>query len=93
MNELPYIFDLYWDVKTYEQVDIIARGEPDCSEATPGDLKKLFIDEGMEVPKSLIDVMLYGTKEELIKENTRLKERLIKFERGETYELTTKKNT
>lgn len=52
-RELPYIFDLLYDVKDYEQVDRIARGEPDCSDADPQDLVALFKQEGLALPPSL----------------------------------------
>ena len=52
-NELPYIFDLLWDVKTYEQVERIAKFEGDCSDATPCDLVELFQQENLEIPECL----------------------------------------
>ena len=54
-NELPYIFDLLWDVKSYEQVERIAKYEGDCSAATPEDLVELFQHEGMDIPNCLAD--------------------------------------
>ena len=55
-HELPYVFDLLYDVKTYEQVRRIANYEADCSDASPQDLVDLFIEEGMVVPECLSDV-------------------------------------
>lgn len=52
-HELPYIFDLLWDVKTYEQVERIAKFEADCSDADPYDLVELFQKENLEIPKCL----------------------------------------
>ena len=51
--ELPYVFDLLWDVKTYEQVERIAKFEPDCSDAEPEDLVELFQQENLELPECL----------------------------------------
>jgi len=53
LYELPYIFDLLWDVKSYEQVERIAKYEGDCSDATPQDLVELFQKEGLEIPECL----------------------------------------
>lgn len=53
-RELPYVFDLLWDVKTYEQVERIAKYEGDCSEATPEDLVELFQQENIPLPECLI---------------------------------------
>ena len=52
-RELPYVFDLLWDVKTYEQVERIANHEGDCSEAEPEDLVELFQQENLEIPECL----------------------------------------
>ena len=52
-NELPYMFDLLWDVKTYEQFERIAKFEGDCSDATPSDLVELFQQENLEMPECL----------------------------------------
>ena len=51
--ELPYVFDLLWDVKTYEQVERIAKFEADCSGAEPEDLVELFQQENLEIPECL----------------------------------------
>lgn len=52
-RELPYDFDLLWDVKTMEQVERIANYEGDCSEATPEDLVVLFGQCDLPVPECL----------------------------------------
>jgi hypothetical protein len=54
-HELPYVFDLLWDVKSYEQVERIAKYEGDCSDASPEDLVELFQQEGMDIPECLAD--------------------------------------
>lgn len=54
-RELPYVFDLLWDVKSYEQVERIAKYEGDCSDATPEDLVELFQQENLEIPECLSD--------------------------------------
>jgi len=52
-RNLPYSFDLLWDVKTMGQVERIAKFEADCSDADPYDLYELFESEGMEIPECL----------------------------------------
>lgn len=54
--DLPYDFDLLWDVKDTEDVEMIANGEPHCSDARPEDLVELFIKCEMEVPECLSSV-------------------------------------
>lgn len=56
-KELPYTFDLFYDIKTMDDVKKIAYGEPHCSDATPEDLVTLFIDLGLPVPDCLNGVM------------------------------------
>jgi len=53
MNKLPYDFDLLYDVKTYQDVEDVALGQPTRCEGTPEDLVRLFLVHEMEVPKSL----------------------------------------
>ena len=53
MEKLPYVFDLTYDIKTMEDVELIASGEPHCSSASPDDLVNMFIALKMEVPKCL----------------------------------------
>jgi hypothetical protein len=53
MEKLPPIFDLLWEVKTMEQVETIAKGEADCSDAGPHDLYDLFQSQGMDIPNCL----------------------------------------
>lgn len=55
-ERLPYVFDLLYDLKHMDEVKAIAAGEPRASSATPEDLKKLFISQGMEVPECLENV-------------------------------------
>ena len=52
-TNLPYDFDLLWDVKTLAEVEIIAAGEGHCSSAKPEDLLALFLDLELEVPECL----------------------------------------
>ena len=52
-HELPYEFDLLWDVKTTEQVISIANFEADCSDASPYDLVELYISHNLKMPKEL----------------------------------------
>lgn len=52
-RELPYEFDLLWDVKSYAQVERIAKYLGDCSDATPEDLIELFQLHEMKVPECL----------------------------------------
>lgn len=53
-HELPYMFDLLWDVKTYEQVERIANHRGDCSDASPADLVELFQQEDLALPECLL---------------------------------------
>lgn len=52
-RELPYEFDLFYDIKTMKQVQNIAEGKPDCSDAEPEDLVTLFNELELEVPECL----------------------------------------
>ena len=52
-RDLPYDFDLNWDIKTMEQVEHIAAGEADSSEATPRDLIAMFLSLDMPIPECL----------------------------------------
>lgn len=60
-NELPYDFDLHWDVKTFEDVEMIAKAEGHCSDATGDDLVDLFELLEMEVPACLAANGHHGT--------------------------------
>ena len=53
MSNLPYDFDLHWDVKDMEQVERIAKEEPDCSDADGYDLYNMFVALEMVVPQCL----------------------------------------
>ena len=53
MLKLPYDFDLLFDVKTLEDVKIIANYGPHCSDASPQDLANLFITLGLDLPPCL----------------------------------------
>jgi len=53
MRELPYEFDLLYDVKMMYEVESIANGEPSCSDASPEDLVELFIAHKLEMPECL----------------------------------------
>jgi len=50
MKELPYEFDLLYDIKTWEQLRKVMRGEPDCSDATPMQVYWLLIEYNLPVP-------------------------------------------
>ena len=52
-GDLPYAFDLNWDVKDMDDVKRIAAGKSHCSDADPEDLLALFQDLGLEVPECL----------------------------------------
>lgn len=54
MEELPYDFDLYYDIKTMEEVERVFNYEPSSSSASPYDLVRLFKDLGMPLP-SFVD--------------------------------------
>jgi len=54
MDKLPYVFDLLYDIKHLEEVEIIARGEASHSDADPYELLNLFEKEGLEIPKCLL---------------------------------------
>jgi len=54
-KRLPYDFDLYYDVKYMYEVEMIAKGEPHCSDADGYDLYKMFSDLGMEIPDCLLE--------------------------------------
>jgi len=52
-HKLPYVFDLFFDVKTMEQVERIARGEGDHSSATPYELYEMFEGQNLPIPECL----------------------------------------
>lgn len=52
-SELPYDFDLLWDIKTLDQIERIAKGIPTHSDAIPSDLVKLYKQLNMAIPKCL----------------------------------------
>ena len=54
MRELPYDFDLLYDVKSYAQIESIANYKWDCSDATPEELVLLFQQLELEIPSCLI---------------------------------------
>lgn len=56
-NELPYEFDLHWDVKNMTDVEQIATGKPHRSAATPSDLVEMFKSLDMDVPECLNNVV------------------------------------
>lgn len=56
-RELPYDFDLLYDIKTLYEVGMIAKGEPHCSNASPEDLVELFQKLEMPVPECLAGVV------------------------------------
>lgn len=53
MNKLPYDFDLLHDIKTMDEVEAIARGEPHNTSASLQDIVDTFISLDMEVPECL----------------------------------------
>ena len=64
MRELPYEFDLLYDIKMMHQVEAIAKGDPSCSDASPEELVELFIAHKLPIPDCLKEVKaiteLYG---------------------------------
>jgi hypothetical protein len=58
-NKLPYAFDLLYDIKTMEEVESIARGEPHKSNVRPESLVTLFLELGLEVPSCLEGIPSY----------------------------------
>jgi hypothetical protein len=52
-RNLPYEFDLHWDLKTMDDVEKIAKGEAHHSDATIKDLIDLFELMKMSVPDCL----------------------------------------
>lgn len=52
-NKLPYSFDLLYDIKTMDQVEMVARGE--LNWATVSELIETFRNNDMEVPECLIE--------------------------------------
>ena len=60
MTELPYVFDLLYDIKTMKDVEKVAKGWPIATKATPEDLVSLFLSEGIELPEYLKGVRPAG---------------------------------
>jgi len=54
-QDLPYVFDLLWDIKTMATVEKIAKGITQASAAKPIDLYLLFESEGMVIPECLLE--------------------------------------
>jgi hypothetical protein len=52
-SELPYDFDLLYDIKMMHQVEAIAKGEASHSDASPEDLVELFEELNMKLPECL----------------------------------------
>lgn len=52
-HELPYDFDLLYDIKHMSEVESIANGGAHASDATPEDLVKLFVAHDLDVPECL----------------------------------------
>ncbi len=53
MKELPYVFDLLYDIKTEEQAIKIAQGFPDCSSARVSEIIELYEQENIPLPPEL----------------------------------------
>ena len=56
-RELPYDFDLVYDIKSMMDIEMIAKGEPHRSDASPSDLVEMFQDLKLPVPKCLEGVL------------------------------------
>lgn len=52
-RELPYEFDLFFDIKTMQEVEDIATGKPHSSDAEPEELLDLFIKYNLDIPDCL----------------------------------------
>jgi hypothetical protein len=52
-RNLPYSFDLLYDVKTMKDVEMIASEQAHHSDATPEELVSLFIEEELPTPECL----------------------------------------
>jgi len=52
-NSLPYEFDLLFDIKTYDEVDLVANYQHSASDASPEDLVELFQKHDLPIPDSL----------------------------------------
>ncbi len=62
LPNLPYEFDLLYDIKTLEQVEWVMEGTGGWTDATPHDLYELFLEyPSLDMPKSLL-----AWKDELI---------------------------
>lgn len=53
MTELPYSFDLLHDIKFMYEVQMVCDGVPHCTDATPEELYKMFVEHNMEIPEFL----------------------------------------
>ena len=51
--ELPYDFDLLYDIKHMSEIENIASGGAHASNATPEDLVNLFVSNKLDVPQCL----------------------------------------
>ena len=58
MRQLPYEFDLLYDIKYMYEVEKIANDEPSHSDASASDLVELFIKLRMELPKCLVGTLV-----------------------------------
>ena len=56
MRELPYEFDLLYDIKMMYEIEAVAKGEPSQSDATPENLVDLFIAHKLPIPDCLKNV-------------------------------------
>ena len=52
-TELPYDFDLLWDIKYQYEVEMICEGKPHSSDVTPEELYEMYIQHELEIPEYL----------------------------------------
>jgi hypothetical protein len=55
-RELPYEFDLIFDLKNMSEVESIAKGDYSHNRATPEKLIELFIDLKLDIPECLQEI-------------------------------------
>jgi hypothetical protein len=47
---VPYEFDLLYDIKEYYEIEMVLKGEPHCSDASPHELEELMEAHGIPFP-------------------------------------------
>jgi hypothetical protein len=53
-ERLPYDFDLFWDIKTKEQLYDILKGGIHCTEVNDTELLEMMIHHNIPIPKDYI---------------------------------------